>query len=73
MNRKSPFRFHIPSRLAFLAAVLALGSLLSARAQPLTTITPTGWIQDPYSAHNVDFGVINANTAGPTGGATFFL
>jgi hypothetical protein len=53
-------------RLAALAAAGLVAGLLSAQAQPLITIVPSGWIQDPYSANNKDFGVINPNTSYPT-------
>jgi autotransporter-associated beta strand protein len=42
-----------------------LGTASLASAQAITTIVPNGWIQDPYSAHNVDFGVVNPNTSYP--------
>ena len=55
-----------PRLAAMCAAAGLLGGLLSAQAQPITTIVPSGWIQDPYSANNKDFGVINPNTSYPS-------
>jgi autotransporter-associated beta strand protein len=52
--------------LAICAAIGIFMGFPLAQAQPITTIVPSGWIQDPFSAHNADFGVINPNTSYPT-------